>query len=271
MAGVGTAFLVISLLLHLSSPLGFPASFLLGALLVLLPALAVGQLRLLEDEEIVERVPVYVGSAITILLLGGVALLVGARAVGLEALGLAPYPLESFAAWTLGLTLAGLALILLFHLLGGWLGVDETAILEQLLPVTPAEKLLFSGLSLAAGLGEELAYRGFAITAITLALSPMWIPGAAAAEAEATLHAAGSGGIGVWIAAVIASAAFGFLHAYQGAIGIIRTALLGFVLAVSFLMSTSLWPAIAAHALIDLVAGLVLGRHLLRNGKADGN
>ena len=66
-----------------------------------------------------------------------------------------------------------------------------------------------------------------------------------------------------WIAAGLSSVAFGVLHAYQGSVGILRTALIGFVLAVSVLMTESLVPGIMAHALIDLIAGLVIGPRMV--------
>src|SRR5690606_3911022 len=64
--------------------------------------------------------------------------------------------------------------------------------------------------------------------------------------------------VGVAGGAVLSSLVFGVLHAYQGTIGIVRTFLMGSVLATGFVLSGSLWPAIIAHTAIDLVAGLVL-------------
>jgi membrane protease YdiL (CAAX protease family) len=61
---------------------------------------------------------------------------------------------------------------------------------------------------------------------------------------------------------VLTSAVFGVLHAYQGSLGMVRTAVLGGVLAWGFLASGSLWPAIAAHAVIDVVAGTLLADRL---------
>jgi membrane protease YdiL (CAAX protease family) len=39
---------------------------------------------------------------------------------------------------------------------------------------------------------------------------------------------------------------------------------MGLVLAGAFVVSGTLWPAILAHALLNLVAGLILGDTLLR-------
>jgi len=45
---------------------------------------------------------------------------------------------------------------------------------------------------------------------------------------------------------------------------------LGGALAWGFLASGSLWPAIVAHALIDVLAGVVLGERLLSPPRATG-
>lgn len=263
-------FVLVSVLLNQSTPLGLMDAFFLGALLVLLPSMAVLQLRMLEDEPM-ERVPVYLGSGATILLLAGASLLAGVRRIGWEGMGLGAMALTPFLIWTVGLTVAGLALMGIFHLVGRKLGVRESRMLEQLLPETPREKAIFAGLSLAAGLGEELAYRAYAITTIALALTAMRLPASMAGTAPLDIPPVPDQGAILWLAIIIASIAFGFLHAYQGTIGILRTASLGLVLAVSFLMTGNLWPAVAAHALIDLLAGLVIGKHFLRHGNHHGN
>ena len=64
-------------------------------------------------------------------------------------------------------------------------------------------------------------------------------------------------------AAVVSTAVFGIMHAYQGSMGVARTTLMGGVLAWGFLASGSLWPPILAHVLIDVLAGIVLGERLL--------
>lgn len=110
--------------------------------------------------------------------------------------------------------------------------------LRQLLPRSRDERKAFAVLSVAAGFGEEIAYRGYAI--------PVLVPL-----------------LGVTGAAVLSSAVFGVLHGYQGVLGIFRTGAMGGMLAWGFLASGSLWPPIIAHTLIDLVAGLWLGDRLL--------
>lgn len=262
----GIVSILVAALLHWTTPLRLLDALLLSALMVLLPSLAVAQLRMLREEPL-ERVPVYLGSMVTLFLLGGSALVVGWRSIGLAGMGLGPVTLFDFLFWTAALTAAGLLLIGLFHAIGQRLGIDETRILAELLPRTAGEKLLFSALSLSAGIGEELAYRAYAITIIALALGTLQDPATPASVAALAPPA----DVLLWVGAALSSVAFGFLHAYQSMIGVVRTGLLGFALAASFLISGSLWPAVAAHTLIDLIAGLVIGKRLLRHGRDHGN
>ena len=62
---------------------------------------------------------------------------------------------------------------------------------------------------------------------------------------------------------VSTSLAFGVLHSYQGKLGVVRTGVVGFFMGAAFIYTGSLWPPMVAHALIDLVAGLVLRDRLL--------
>ncbi|MFP3947209.1 MAG: CPBP family intramembrane glutamic endopeptidase [Gemmatimonadota bacterium] len=218
--------------------LGLLNALLLGALMELLPVLAVAQVPLVGKEK-VDRPSAYIGSAIAILFLGWVSLVLGGDQVGYEAMGMTPLSWSDFLLWT-GIALGGgLALMGVSHLVEKALGFEESEVLKQILPRTRHEKSLFAGVSLSAGLGEELAYRAYAIPVL------------------ATL--VGS----TWGAAVLSSGIFGFLHAYQGGIGVVRTGVLGFALAAVFLLSGSVWPVIVAHTAIDLIGGLVLGPRLL--------
>jgi hypothetical protein len=205
---------------------------------VLLPALAVAQLPLL-DWEPLERVPVYIGSIVTILGVGALGAILSMRLEGVAPAGLLPLPTVELLAWTLGTTLAAFVVILLFRPLEQRIGGGRSALLRDLLPQTRRERRLFVGLSFSAGIGEELAYRGYAYQAVQLL------------------------GLGPWGAALISSVPFAFLHAYQGPVGILRTGTMGFILAVPVVMTGSLLPSMAAHALIDLLIGLVLGPYLL--------
>jgi len=210
----------------------------LAGLLELLPVLAVAQVPLARGQE-VDRPAAYVGSAAAILFLGWIGLLLGRARVGVDGMGLlAPDEISVLGGAAVGLA-GGLVLTGAFHLYQEWTGRGESDLLRQLLPRTRFEKTLFVAVSFAAGIGEELAYRGYAIPVLAGLLGSDWG------------------------AAVLSSGIFGFLHAYQGEAGVVRTGLMGFLLAAIFLVTGSLWPAILAHVLIDLVGGLVLGPRLL--------
>ncbi len=227
---------VVAALLYTSLPFWQAAG--LGLFYLLLPSLAVAQLPLLRVRQI-ERIPVYLGSMATILVIGCVALVLGAFEGGLSGLGLFWIPRGELTLWVVCGTAVGLGIISSFPMGGGLAAQQSSALVLQLIPRTMREKRLFVGLSVAAGFGEEIAYRGYAFIAIqTLIAAP-------------------------WVAAGVSSAAFGVLHAYQGPAGILRTALVGFTLAVPVIMTGSLVPGIVAHALIDVVAGLLIGPRLL--------
>ena len=212
-------------------------TILLAVLLVAMPAFALAQLPLVGDTPI-ERLPAYWGSIATLWLLGTACWLVGARAGGAAEVGVVWIPVAPLLAWSIGLTLGGLAVMLVFRQIAAVRGGRESPMLRALLPRTPEERRVFALLSVAAGFGEELAYRGYAIPVLA---TFMGVPGAA----------------------VLTSVVFGILHGYQGLLGTVRTTVMGGVLAWGFLASGSLLPAIVAHTLIDLVAGLLLGERLL--------
>lgn len=209
----------------------------LATLLELLPFLAVAQVPLASGP--LDRSGAYLGSGLVLMGLGGMALFLGREVPGVEGMGLAQPDPGMLAKWT-GLLLAASAVLqAAFHLVGRLGGWRESPLLRELLPRTAREKGAFAGLSLVAGVGEEVAFRGYAIPLLAPVLG------------------------GAWPAAVFTSLVFGLLHAYQGAIGIVRTAVFGLVLAASFLITGSLWPAIAAHVMVDLVMGLWLGEKMV--------
>lgn len=213
----------------------------LPAFYLLLPALAFAQLPLLAVERI-ERMPVYLGSIVTIGVIGGVGWLLSRRLEGVAPAGFTALPTSELLAWTAGATAGGILLILISRPVERRVGEGHPDLLRDLLPRTPRERGVFAVLSFSAGVGEEAAYRAYAFQAIQL-LGP-----------------------GPWAAAALSSVPFGFLHAYQGPVGVVRTAAMGFVLAMPVVMTGSLLPSIAAHTLIDLLVGIVLGPKLLANG-----
>jgi membrane protease YdiL (CAAX protease family) len=185
-----------------------------------------------------QRIPTYLGSIGFLTLLGSTSWLVGTRSGGAASLGLVALPPMAWTAWSAGLVLAGMGVIYLFRGIEARLGGAESVVLRDLLPRSGAERGLFAVLSTAAGLGEELAYRGYAIPV----LAPI---------------------VGVGPSSAITSVVFGVLHGYQGTLGMIRASVIGGILAFGFLASGSLWPSIIAHAAIDVLAGIVLGERLL--------
>lgn len=237
-AGAGVvAFWAVQLALMLWLDVPLLDSLLLAGLLVAVPGLSLAQLPLI-DETPLERLPAYWSSIATLWLLGTASWFVGTRSDGPAALGLVATEWSVLVLWTLGLTAGGLLTIVVFRQLSIWTGTLDSRLLRQLLPRSAEERRVFGVLSVAAGFGEEIAYRGYAITA----LAPL---------------------TGVTGAAVLTSVVFGLLHGYQGALGILRTGAMGGMLAWGFLVTGSLWPAIAAHTLIDVLAGLWLGERLL--------
>ena len=99
-----------------------------------------------------------------------------------------------------------------------------------LLPRTVEERWTFAALAATAGICEEVLFRGFGIAYVRW----LW-PDA--------------GDLGV---VVLTSMAFGFVHLYQGVRGVVLTGLVGAAFASLTLSTGSLYPAIAAHALVDL-------------------
>lgn len=109
-----------------------------------------------------------------------------------------------------------------------------------LLPRTARERRLFTVVGLTAGICEEWLYRGFFLAVV----------------------AAVTGGPPTWVLVLLAAAAFGLAHAYQGRGGILLTGALGGVMAALYLDTGSLLLPVLLHALIDLRFLLVPARVL---------
>lgn len=233
---------VVVLGLWTATELDFLNAAFLAGLMELLPVLAVAQVPLVGGEN-VDRPAAYLGSAVAILALGWMSLSLGEGQVGYQAMGFSSLTWEEFFVWT-GVALgSGMALVGVSHLVEQAFGLEESEVLKQILPRTHREKSLFAGVSLAAGLGEELAYRAYAIPVLAALVGS------------------------TWGAAILSSGIFGFLHAYQGGLGVVRTAALGMALAAVFVLSGNIWPVIVAHTAIDLIGGLVLGPRLLKEAE----
>lgn len=210
----------------------WPARSLTAFLLVPLPALLLMQARMahrIPDEA--EREEIYISSAVSVWVLAGLAML-AARFSDFtrDDLRLTEIPVATLVIAAGLTTLAGLAVMAL----GKLARVPDTALLDYLIPRSSSEKIAFAGLSLSAGIAEELVFRSFLIAAIELATGS------------------------ITTAVVVSVAAFAVSHSYQGIAGGIRVAILGLILSAPFLLTGSVYPAMAAHAALDLLAGLVL-------------
>lgn len=226
--------------LDMSIPDGVFTAFLLGSL----PFLSLAQLPLLQGA-LVKRMEAYRSSVIMLLVLATVALVLGALGPGLESMGLVPR--FGVQDWIMTGVLGGGLLVfgLVSSAVTTWLRIPETDVLRELLPRTGTERATFGLVSLSAGLGEEVVYRGYLIVVLGSLFSDVW-----------------------WAAAV-SSMAFAVLHAYQGTVGIVRSGVLGFVFAAAFISGGSLWPLIIVHTGVDLVSGLWLGPRMLSREGVD--
>ncbi len=203
----------------------------LSFLLVGLPVLAREQLRFAEIS-ILSRKQAYVTSGIAILSIGSLSLVFGLGGEMDQYFYISDWKGQLLAS--LVLTVLGLGILLTVLFFRRHFGIKETEITRHLIPITAGDKLLFAVLAVCAGFGEEIAYRGYAVTALmTSSGSP-------------------------FVAVILSSAAFGMVHSYQGLLGIFRTGIIGLMMGFALLYTHSIWPVIIAHVSIDLLVGFVL-------------
>lgn len=101
---------------------------------------------------------------------------------------------------------------------------------SALIPRTRVQRRWFALVSITAGICEEVLYRGFFLLVVAALLPSLNEP---------------------WLV-VAGGVAFGLAHAYQGAAGVISTAVLGGAFSYLFLVTGSLLLPVVLHALIDL-------------------
>jgi membrane protease YdiL (CAAX protease family) len=99
-----------------------------------------------------------------------------------------------------------------------------------LLPRDGREMRWFVALCLTAGICEEVLFRGYLLWFL--------IPKT-----------------GLALALILSSLAFGLMHAYQGARGIVRTGIVGLTLALIYRLTGSLAAPMIVHALVDWAGG----------------
>jgi len=119
---------------------------------------------------------------------------------------------------------------------------SQMAYIQWFLPTNPREYRLFMfGVSVSAGICEEILFRGY------------------------LMHALGDY-LPTYGAVIISSILFGLPHIYQGAIHVIRTAVLGLIMALIYLATESLLVPILLHIMVDMYGGalayMVFGQNL---------
>jgi|GEM_PF-480546 len=115
--------------------------------------------------------------------------------------------------------------------------LTETPALQDMMPNNKAEVKLMGLTALTAGITEEILYRGFLIWGFMFYTN-------------------------IWVAGLLSLFIFTVAHLYQKTWdNLIRVASLGALMTALTIASGSLYPAIAVHIFVDLVATAV-GRHL---------
>ena len=143
--------------------------------------------------------------------------------------------------WALGLALAVVGLLLTMRQRRQVEGDAEAraeireqiAHLDFALPRTSGQLRWFDRVAVAAGLFEEILYRGFMIWYLQ-----HWMP--------------------VIPALLVSSLVFGLAHSYQGVASIPRTGFIGLWCGGIYLLCGALWPAMVTHALFDMIAGRIM-------------
>jgi len=105
--------------------------------------------------------------------------------------------------------------------------------LAYMLPQNDRDYRSFIGVSITAGIVEEIIYRGFVFWYLAQ-IMPMWA------------------------VIVVSSVAFGLAHSYQGAGGVMRVTLVGLAFGGLYVLSGSIWLPIIGHVLVDILQGAML-------------
>jgi len=140
--------------------------------------------------------------------------------------------------WTIGIVVAVAALLRMQY--GVATGTDRARAsvnrqltpVRWLLPASAPELANFRALSVTAGVCEEILFRGY-LMAFLLPL----------------------GGGGVAVAA--SSLLFGLGHGYQGVVGIVKSGVVGALMAGMYVLTGSLLAPILVHAMIDWSSGQI--------------
>lgn len=113
-----------------------------------------------------------------------------------------------------------------------WFGPSHAASIQTLLPRGPAETMLWIGVSVSAGICEELAFRGYFQR-----------------QFAALAH-------NRWIALFVQAVLFGISHGYQGIEACAKIVLFGLLFGALALWRRNLRPGMVAHAWGDIASGI---------------
>jgi len=108
--------------------------------------------------------------------------------------------------------------------------IEALGKLVRYVPHTSGELRGFVGVSITAGIVEEIVYRGFVF----------WYLGQF---------------MPIWAAVIVSSVAFGLAHSYQGASGALRCGLIGLAFGILYVLTGSIWLPIVGHILLDALQG----------------
>ena len=100
----------------------------------------------------------------------------------------------------------------------------------EFLPQSATEARWFRGVSVAAGVGEEIFYRGFLLWYLESAMPLHW-------------------------AVATSSVLFGLAHVMHGVQATVRATIMGLVLAALYVFSGALWAPMLLHTVVDLTSG----------------
>ena len=119
--------------------------------------------------------------------------------------------------------------------------------LSVIVPQNGNELARFYGLSITAGIVEEILWRGFLIWYLS-----QFMP--------------------LWAAAVVSTIGFGLAHAYQGIVHLPQVTAVGAAFAGLYLLTGSIWLPVILHAAVDILQGRmtydVMYRSLMGGGSA---
>ena len=118
--------------------------------------------------------------------------------------------------------------------------------LSIMLPRNGNELARFYGLSITAGIVEEVLWRGFLIWYLS-----QFMP--------------------LWGAALVSAIAFGLAHAYQGLVHLPPLIMAGLVFSALFVISGSVWLPIILHAAVDILQGRLAYGVMYRSSMGGGH